>query len=126
MNSFSVDTKKKLNVLDVTDSVQEHVSEKAKLVHVFCPHTTCALVVNEFEPRLVEDFLSMAKEGYGKKWMHDASDGNAAAHLLSSLWGSGVTLIVQDGQIRLGAWQRILLTELDGPRTRDVWVQEIQ
>ncbi|MBI4360600.1 YjbQ family protein [Candidatus Micrarchaeota archaeon] len=126
MKSFSVQTQKKLDVLDITDSVEKQVTTDAKLLHVFCPHTTCAVVVNEFESRLAEDFVSLAKEWYGKKWKHDASDGNAAAHLLSSQLGSGATLIVQNGKIQLGTWQRILLLELDGPRQRDVWVQEIR
>ena len=40
------------------------------------------------------------------------------AHIASSLVGPSVTIPVRAGKLVLGTWQRIILIELDGPKTR--------
>jgi secondary thiamine-phosphate synthase enzyme len=50
------------------------------------------------------------------------AEGNSDAHLLASLIGTSVTVPVVDGRLRLGTWQGVYLVELDGPRSRRVWV----
>jgi thiamine phosphate synthase YjbQ (UPF0047 family) len=39
------------------------------------------------------------------------------------LLGHSLTLQVSGGELVLGQWQRILMTELDGPRARTLRVQ---
>jgi thiamine phosphate synthase YjbQ (UPF0047 family) len=41
-------------------------------------------------------------------------------HLLAAIIGPSVVLAIRDGRLKLGTWQRIVLIELDGPRSRDV------
>jgi len=41
-------------------------------------------------------------------------------HILSSLIGTSLLLPVKDGEPLLGEWQRIVLMECDGPRTRQI------
>ena len=123
--SFSVETDRRLQVRDVTDRVERALPPGASgTCHVFVRHTTCGLVVNEAESRLlgdVETFLreSVADEG----WAHDELDGNADSHLRALLLGPGETLPVSDGSLDLGTWQSVLLVECDGPRTRTVEVR---
>jgi thiamine phosphate synthase YjbQ (UPF0047 family) len=38
----------------------------------------------------------------------------------TSLFGPGLTLLVEDGDLLLGTWQHVFLAEWDGPRTREV------
>ena len=47
-------------------------------------------------------------------------EGNSPAHVMASLTGSSVSLIIQGGQIQLGAWQHVFFAEFDGPRKRSV------
>jgi secondary thiamine-phosphate synthase enzyme len=43
---------------------------------------------------------------------------NADSHLRALLLGHSLTVQVSGGEVVLGQWQRLLLAELDGPRTR--------
>jgi secondary thiamine-phosphate synthase enzyme len=43
---------------------------------------------------------------------------NADAHLRAMILGHSLTLQVSGGEVVLGQWQRILMAELDGPRSR--------
>ncbi|MDD5634239.1 MAG: secondary thiamine-phosphate synthase enzyme YjbQ, partial [Candidatus Omnitrophica bacterium] len=58
------------------------------------------------------------------KYKH--SEGNAPAHVKSSLMGSSVSIIVNDGRLALGTWQGIYFCEFDGPRTRKVYIKFIE
>lgn len=115
-------------MVDVTGLVQGAVRASGVrdgLAVAYTPHTTTALVVNEREGRLVQDILDWAErlvpEGAG--YLHDASDGNAHAHLRSVLMGTSVTVPVVEGSLHLGTWQSVLFVELDGPRRRNLNVQ---
>jgi secondary thiamine-phosphate synthase enzyme len=96
-------------------------------------HTTAAIVVNENEPLLLEDFkallerLAPAHVPYahddlarrrGSLLPEERSNGHSHARAL--LLGDSRQLEVAEGRVVLGRWQSILLVELDGPRTRTV------
>ena len=49
---------------------------------------------------------------------HD--EGNADAHIKSSLIGTTQPVLVDKGKLVLGRWQAIYFVELDGPRRRQV------
>jgi secondary thiamine-phosphate synthase enzyme len=51
---------------------------------------------------------------------HRNDNPNAAAHVISSLAGTQLILPVEGGELGLGTWQRIILLELDGPKTRTI------
>ena len=44
-------------------------------------------------------------------------------HLRAMLLGHNLTLQISGGEVVLGQWQRILMVELDGPRTRAIRLQ---
>ena len=48
---------------------------------------------------------------------------NADSHLRAMMLGHSLTLQVSGGEVVLGQWQRILMAELDGPRTRTLAMQ---
>lgn len=122
---FEVTTDGRSEVRDVTDRVAAALPADADGVcTVFCRHTTAGLVVNEAEPRLLEDverFLSELVPDKG--WAHDELDGNADSHLRALLLGPSATIPVSGGEPDLGTWQAVLLVECDGPRTRRVEVR---
>ena len=106
---------------DVLRAVQEHGATDG-LCHIWVPHTTAAVVVNEnADPDVARDLLA-AYEAMIPQIPFAHAEGNSDAHLLATLLGSSVTVPVEKGRLRLGTWQGIFLVELDGPRSRMVWV----
>ncbi len=126
---FIVSTSAQREIVNVTDQVAHIVKEstlKEGIVLVFSQHTTTALIVNEDETGLRQDFLTTMKELFDRTgYQHDRTDQNAASHLAASFGGTSVTLPLRGGQLIRGTWQSILFFELDGPRQRTITVQII-
>lgn len=128
--TFTVRTTKRVEVVDVTSQVEEFVLSVggSGLLVVRVPHTTAAVTVNEAEPGLLEDIaealLKIAPIDY--PWRHNRIDNNAHAHVAASLVGDSRVIPVVNGGLVLGTWQRILLVELDGPRSRQVQVYYVK
>jgi secondary thiamine-phosphate synthase enzyme len=125
MTTFTVDTDRRLQVLDITDRVEATVPEDVDgTVTVFVRHTTAGIAVNEAESRLLGDFETFLADVVDDDgWDHDRLDGNADSHLRALLVGAAETLPVSDGRLDLGTWQSVLLVECDGPRSRTVDVR---
>jgi len=125
-DSFPTRTSAQVEVVDVTREVDAIVGASGLaggLANIAAPHCTCALYVNENESGLVHDVLRVVRElAFREGYRHDRIDDNAAAHVAASLIGSALTLPVEDGRLKLGTWQRVMLLELDGPRSRTILV----
>ena len=120
-----IETVKKIELIDITDHVVEHVKEshiQQGICVISTRHTTTGIIVNENEAGLCLDILSLldriVPENAG--YLHDRIDNNAHAHLRAVLLGSSETLVVSNNKPVLGTWQSIFFAELDGPRTRTV------
>ena len=121
---FEIDTTRKRETIDITERVREIVrSAKPELerglCHVMVLHATAAIVVNENDdPNIGVDLLTalgrIVPEHEG--WLHDRIDDNAQAHILASLLGPSEIVPVENGDLRLGRWQGLMLVEFDGPR----------
>jgi secondary thiamine-phosphate synthase enzyme len=122
--TVNVETNAPIDVVDVTDRVTAELPAiEAGLCTVFVEHTTAAVSINEAESRLIEDIEQFVAElSAPEGWKHDALDGNADAHLRSSLLGRSVSVPIRDGELALGTWQSVLLIECDGPRNRSLSV----
>jgi secondary thiamine-phosphate synthase enzyme len=125
--SIQISTDDSIDVVDVTDQVASAVPNlDAGVCTVFVEHTTAAVSINEAEPRLVEDIEQFVESlSAPDGWAHDTLDGNADAHLRTSLLDRSVSVPVRDGNLALGTWQSILLIECDGPRTRSLSVTTV-
>lgn len=125
MTTFTVETDRRTQAVDVTDRVAAALPADADgTATVFVRHTTAAVTVNEAESNLladVETFLSGTVDDEG--WAHDRLDDNADSHLRAMLVGPSVTVPVSEGSLDLGTWQSVLLCECDGPRSRTVSVR---
>lgn len=109
-------------MVDITRQVAEVIKGSEGICHVYVPHTTAAVVINEHaDPDVARDLLA-AYEAMVPKIRFAHAEGNSDAHLLTTLLGSSVTVPVEDGRLQLGTWQGIFFVELDGPRTRKVSV----
>jgi secondary thiamine-phosphate synthase enzyme len=110
-------------MIDITRDVAATVEGAGDgLCHVYVPHTTAAVVINEHaDPDVARD-LTAAYEAMVPQIRFAHAEGNSDAHLMATLLGSSVTVPVEAGRLRLGIWQGIFFVELDGPRSRKVWV----
>ena len=110
-------------MVDITGRVATALDSAGDGVcHVFVPHTTAAVVINESaDPDVARDLVA-AYRAMVPRITFAHAEGNSDAHLLATLLGSSVTVPVENGRLRLGTWQGIFFVELDGPRTRKVWV----
>lgn len=128
---FTFSTRKRLEVVKVTELVEGVVKESGisdGLAVVYVPHSTLAVMVNEYEPRIVEDYLRWIERYVPPNagWRHDEVDDNAHAHIASAIIGSSRVIPVRNGRLALGTWQEVMVVELDGPRAaRKLAVQVI-
>ena len=128
MQDFVVKTDRQAQIIDITARVAACVRQSAVAAGICCvytPHTTAAITINENDdPNICEDILeALDKLVPAGGWRHDRIDNNAAAHIKASLIGPSQAIPVQDGRLRLGRWQAVMLVELDGPRERQVIVE---
>jgi secondary thiamine-phosphate synthase enzyme len=123
--NLEVRSSSRRQLVNITAQVRQAVREAAVeqgLCHVFVPHTTASVVVNESaDPDVVRDLLA-AYETLIPNIPFCHAEGNSDAHFLSTVLGCSVTLPIAGGDLRLGTWQGIFFVELDGPRTRKVWL----
>jgi len=129
MKELIVRTHSRFELIDITGQVQGAVTETALkdgFCHVFVPHTTAALTINEnADPDVPVDILKELDSIIPLDDGYRHIEGNSAAHIKASLIGSWELVMVEKGQLMLGTWQSIFFCEFDGPRTRKVWVKTI-
>ena len=130
MITIGIDTPRHACMTDITRQVQEAVTESGVehgLVHVFCPHTTAAITINEnADPDVVNDMLRQLEQMV--PWSQpffDHDEGNSAAHVKSSLVGCSETIAIAGGKLVLGMWQGVYFCEFDGPRRRSIEINVI-
>lgn len=130
---FKISTDRTEDLIEITREVQQIVDQskiKSGLVHVFVPHATAGIILNESDdPNIKTDFLNALEKAIPKRanYLHDRIDRNAAAHIRSALVGSSITIPLHNGGLVLGTWQTIMFCEFDGPRsTRRIIVQIIE
>lgn len=127
MISLSVSTARREEMRDVTAEVRRAAREQgwrdgAVLLH--CPHTTGAVTINEgADPDVQRDIVATLRALIPQHGDYRHAEGNSDAHLKSSLVGCGQLVIIENGELRLGTWQRIFFCEFDGPRSRTLWLQ---
>lgn len=130
MEEFSVSTKERYELVDITDRVEEVVYKgkvRDGLAFVFVPHSTAGIILTENEEGLKKDWLAVLKKLVsGIDFLHNRTDNNADSHILSGLIGQGRVLPVENSRLVRGTWQQIFLVELDGPRQRRVVVKIIK
>jgi secondary thiamine-phosphate synthase enzyme len=92
--------------------------------HIYVPHTTAGVTINEgADPAVGEDLLARLEHLVPRNARYAHAEGNADSHIKATLVGSSATLIVTGGKPALGTWQSIFFCEFDGPRRRRVVVR---
>jgi secondary thiamine-phosphate synthase enzyme len=127
LKKIEIKTRSRVEFQDITARVQDVVAASGVrdgLCHVFVPHTTAGLLVNEHaDPAVVEDIAAQldAMVPQHKNYRH--TEGNSPAHIKAGLIGDSRTFFVESSRLVMGTWQGIFFAEFDGPRGRSVLVK---
>ena len=118
-------TRKKREILDITETVQvlleKNHSQATGICNLLILHTTAALTTADLDPGTDLDMLDAFEAMIPTlRYRHPHNPAHVPDHILSALIGTSVALPFERGQILLGTWQRIVLVELDGPRERQL------
>ena len=132
-------TKTELDFIDITEDVKKFIKESKienGIVNVQSFHTTAAVVVNENEPLLIDDFKSHLENVASKNSNYKHNDFsvrtvnmcedecvNGHAHCRALHLPVSTVINLLKGELQLGRWQRIFFVELDQPRKRKIQIQ---
>jgi secondary thiamine-phosphate synthase enzyme len=138
----TVHAERRLGFVDLTESLEAAISNarlSEGLCIAFSRHTTCGLLINEWEDGAQEDLIRrldvLVPEG--AYYAHDDMDrrtqnlvederANGRAHVLQMLIGGNSQVVPVAGGIPLlGRWQRLFLLELDEPKERSIVFQSL-
>ena len=132
-----IPTDESLGLYDVTEKIQAFIDTtqvRAGQVLVFSRHTTTALVINEYEERLLVDIKAYLRKlaPPEDKYLHNDlhlrvvppdEPINAHSHLMAMTLSTSEVVPIVEGKLNLGTYQSIIFIELDGPRQRQLCVQ---
>jgi secondary thiamine-phosphate synthase enzyme len=127
VRELTITTERHTQLLDITEQVRAAAAgADGAAVLVYVPHTTAGLTINEHADPLVARDFEVALEKIAPEsweWQHiEEGEENAPSHIRAALMGPQVVIPLRDGELALGTWQGIFFCELDGPRTRSVYV----
>ena len=129
IKELSVRTSSRVELIDITDLVQDVVSKsgiKSGLGCVYVPHTTAGITINEnADPSVRKDIIKELNKTIPFEDNYSHSEGNSAAHIKASLVGFSQNIFFEEKRLILGTWQGIYFCEFDGPRSRRVYVKII-
>lgn len=124
---INVRSKSRIEFIDVTEMVQGVVSEagiKDGICCLYVPHTTAGITINEgADPSVQRDIQNTLNRLAPQDINYFHREGNADAHIKSTLVGASVNVIIDEGKLLLGTWQSIFFCEFDGPRHRRIAVK---
>jgi short-chain Z-isoprenyl diphosphate synthase len=125
--------------IDITDDVEAAVRRSAITTgeaHLYIPHTSAGLTINEKEPLLLGDmsrFLDgiapvVAEYGHNDFErrtvnMNEDESKDGHSHCQRLVFNTSEIVPIRNGRLQLGTWQRIFMVELDQSRVRQVFVQ---
>jgi secondary thiamine-phosphate synthase enzyme len=127
MQTLRVRTTRRTEMQDVTDVIAAAVRESGcadGVCHLYVPHTTAGVTINEGYDRAVAQDIAAAFDRLVPPVVKSAhAEGNSDSHIKTALVGSSQTVWIATGKLALGRWQRIFFAEFDGPRSRELRVK---
>lgn len=134
--AIRIDTTRRCEFVDVTSQIGALVNAlglTSGIVTVQTRHTTTGLMINEFEPLLLEDLEAMferiapaaipyAHDDFVRRRPAVAANErrNGEAHCRAALLRAAESVTVFNGELSLGRWQRLIFVEFDGGQRREL------
>jgi secondary thiamine-phosphate synthase enzyme len=124
MRKLTIATHRKREIVDITKKIESALPSDSGVCCLNILHTTAALTTADLDPGTDLDMLDAFEAMMPKlHYRHPHNPAHVPDHILSSLIGTALTLPVESGSLVLGTWQRVILVELDGPRSRELTLQ---
>jgi secondary thiamine-phosphate synthase enzyme len=124
---INVRSKSRNEFIDITEMVQEVIKEAGVMKGIcflYVPHTTAGIIINEgADPSVQRDIQNALSRLIPHEMNYFHREGNADAHIKSTLVGTSLDVIIDEGKLILGTWQSIFFCEFDGPRHRRIAVK---
>ena len=128
MERIFINTQSHTEFIDLTRELKTFIARmsfKNGILHLFVPHTTAALTINEnADPAVAYDILCALNQAV--PWMQPHfrnGEGNSAAHVKACMMGFNASVFVENSEVMLGQFQSVFFCEFDGPRQRQVWIR---
>jgi secondary thiamine-phosphate synthase enzyme len=136
--TIDVSVPERWGYVDLTEDLQRAIKDSGVTdgaAVAFCAHTTCALLINEWEDGALQDFRARVRGLVPEDvyYAHDDLDRrtqnlaesherqNGHAHVKSMLLSASSHAIpVAGGEPMFGRWQRLILFEMDEPKDRQI------
>jgi secondary thiamine-phosphate synthase enzyme len=102
------------------------------ILYLFLPHTSCGLIIQEaFDSSAKKDMENYLKHLAPRNlpFITHTAEGpdDSPSHMKTLTTGHSLNLIIDKGQLILGTWQGVYLTEFrDGPQQRKVHLKFIE
>jgi len=129
IKNINIKTKSRNEFVDITSDIQSFIDAaeiKSGICHVYVPHTTAGVTINEgADPSVARDIQNTLSKLVPHSGHYLHTEGNSDAHIKTTLVGSFQTIIIDGGKLLLGTWQSVFFCEFDGPRHRRVTVKVI-
>jgi secondary thiamine-phosphate synthase enzyme len=124
MSTLQINTTRRTQFVDITEEVQSAVTQSkitSGICHLYVPHTTAAVTINEHaDPDVASDVEAAFDRLIPHRGPYKHREGNSDSHIKSILVGNTQTVFIADGRLALGRWQGIFFCEFDGPRSRQI------
>lgn len=121
---INVRSKQRNEFIDITDKIHEVIKETgivSGICYIYVPHTTAGVTINEgADPSVQRDIQNTLSRLVPYEMNYSHREGNADAHIKSSIVGASQFVIIDEGRLVLGTWQAVYFCEFDGPRHRRV------
>ncbi len=124
---INIDSSKRSEFIDITariESLVESSEVSDGICHLYVPHTTAAVTINEgADPSVKRDIIASLDKlvPHIGDYMH--MEGNSDAHIKATLTGNSDAIFIEKGSLVLGTWQAVYFCEFDGPRSRQLMVK---
>ena len=127
LQSLRVKTSRRTEWVNITQEVDRCVAASGVLYgicHIFIPHTTAGVTINEGDdPDVARDMEAAFDRLVPREAGYKHSEGNSDSHMKATLVGCSQSVWIENGGLHLGRWQSIFFCEFDGPRNREVHVK---
>lgn len=119
-----IQSAKKKQVVDITDPVNDVIASKNVIQGVcvlFLKHTSAALTTADLDPGTDQDYLDAFEEIIPKlSYRHPHDPSHVGDHINSAMIGNSLSIPIENGQLNLGIWQRVVIIEFNGPKEREM------
>lgn len=127
IRALAIKTSRRTELKIVTPQIEAAVRDSGcvdGLCHLYVPHTTAGVLVNEgYDPDVASDMEAALDKLVPHQANYAHAEGNSDSHIKTALVGSSQTVWIGAGRLALGRWQQIFFAEFDGPRTRELRIK---